>query len=382
MSGAAAPAHGEGGTLAWRPGRLVVAPGRGGTALQRERLPGLDAWWRGQPAELFPARAAAIHTLCSHAHRLTAEQALRAARGEPGLLPAERREALRQATLKEQLRRLLHDWPSAMPLSAHESAASLASLRSAPWIEAPEGTAWAAWWLQLLGRPVPAWCAEVQTAGEEGLAAWAEASDTPLARWFAAAARAGAARVALPQAVLRLAQAPSLQRWLAARLATDDGAAFATMPEGPEGPLETGPWARDIDRPPAHAHNAWMRLMGRLLDAVRLGLRDGAARLAHGSLALGAGCGMAWTETARGLLLHWLQLEPAPGGGERLAACRIVSPTDWNFHPRGALGRWLGGPGGEPDAQRDAQWLLLAFDACVPVHWATDEARAGEGAHA
>lgn len=364
--------------VGWSPGRLLVKPGQGAGALQRERLPGLDAFWRGQPADAFAQRVAAVHTLCGHAHRLTAEQAIAAARGDAGLASPERLAALRAATLQEQLRRLLHDWPVAMPLDAAHRAASLAVLRAAPWTEVADADAWTAWWQHaLLGMAPSAWLAGADAGGEAWLAAWAQQTDTPVARWLQAA-RPLASRVQWPAGVLTLAQDPGLQAWFAARLAAPEGAAFAQAPEGPGGPLETGPWARVADRPGAHAHNAWMRLIARLVDAVRLGLPGGAARLAQGSLALGAGTGMAWTETARGLLLHWVRLEHTADGLERIAACRIVSPTDWNFHPRGALAQWLGGLAAEPSARREAEWLLLAFDACVPVQWA----EVGEAAHA
>lgn len=63
---------------------------------------------------------------------------------------------------------------------------------------------------------------------------------------------------------------------------------------------------------------------------------------------------------ARGLLVHWVRIEPSPQG-PRTADCRVLAPTDLNFHPRGVLARALQG-------QRDAaaaRVLAAAFDPCL-----------------
>ncbi len=57
------------------------------------------------------------------------------------------------------------------------------------------------------------------------------------------------------------------------------------------------------------------------------------ARAVRG-LALGAGEGLAVAETARGLLLHRARVVDG-----KVADYDIVAPTEWNFHPRGALAR-------------------------------------------
>ena len=46
----------------------------------------------------------------------------------------------------------------------------------------------------------------------------------------------------------------------------------------------------------------------------------------------------AMAEMARGLLVHAVRVE-----GGRIADYAIVAPTEWNFHPRGALFRELSG---------------------------------------
>ena len=70
----------------------------------------------------------------------------------------------------------------------------------------------------------------------------------------------------------------------------------------------------------------------------------GAARPAFGALTLGRGEGIAWSEMSHGLLVHWVRLQagetdPATAPAER---DHVLAPTEWNFHPDGALSRAIG----------------------------------------
>jgi Ni,Fe-hydrogenase I large subunit len=81
--------------------------------------------------------------------------------------------------------------------------------------------------------------------------------------------------------------------------------------------------------------------------------------LATGAMKLGPGQALAWCEMARGLLLHWVQLD-AQGAVQDY---RVVAPTEWNFHPDGALARALAAlPASDTLA---ASTLAAAFDPCV-----------------
>jgi coenzyme F420-reducing hydrogenase alpha subunit len=124
----------------------------------------------------------------------------------------------------------------------------------------------------------------------------------------------------------------------------------------------------------------------RLAETVRLALPDevgrcGAAWLAMGALPLAAGEGIAWVEMARGLLVHHVQLE---GSGEaaRVAACRVVAPTDWNFDPEGAFARLVETLPAHLDAEatRRLDAWTAAFAPCVPLHLA--QAHPAEASHA
>ncbi|MEO8675366.1 MAG: nickel-dependent hydrogenase large subunit, partial [Casimicrobiaceae bacterium] len=53
--------------------------------------------------------------------------------------------------------------------------------------------------------------------------------------------------------------------------------------------------------------------------------------------------------------------------GGRVAAYRIVAPTEWNFHPAGALVRGLAtlAANDEPRLVREARLAVQALDPCV-----------------
>jgi Ni,Fe-hydrogenase I large subunit len=81
--------------------------------------------------------------------------------------------------------------------------------------------------------------------------------------------------------------------------------------------------------------------------------------LAMGSLDLGQGQALAWCEMARGLLLHWVQLDQQGA----VQDYRVLAPTDWNFHPDGALAQALAALA--PGDTAAARTLAAAFDPCV-----------------
>lgn len=76
-----------------------------------------------------------------------------------------------------------------------------------------------------------------------------------------------------------------------------------------------------------------------------------------------AGMGEARVETARGTLVHRLELD-----GDRIANYVIAAPTDLHFAADGDAARWLEKLRGLPrtEAERQALLLVMAFDPCVP----------------
>jgi hypothetical protein len=205
----------------------------------------------------------------------------------------------------------------------------------------------------------------------KGLEQWLEQGATPaaraLARWWPSP---------LGRSPVPLLPRRSAMEWeseLAGRLAAD--AAFPAAPTWNGFPAETGALARTAELPLVAAalresgNTVALRLLARLAELARLSGR--LARLAAGEIgsrwsegaAAGVGSGLGTAETARGILLHFVQLD-AEG---RVTIYRIVAPTEWNFHPQGAFVQGLTGfAAASADEARSAAVLMAhALDPCV-----------------
>lgn len=145
---------------------------------------------------------------------------------------------------------------------------------------------------------------------------------------------------------------------------------FAAMPQHEGRPMETGmlahwqqaPLLRDV------LHRRPARLLARLIARVA-DLLDSAEALVHENMpgriqGISAvdGAGLAVVRTARGILMHRVRIET-----ERVAEYLIVAPTEWNFHPQGALVSGLAGlreneEGRLMDTVRN---YVLSLDPCV-----------------
>jgi uptake hydrogenase large subunit len=137
-------------------------------------------------------------------------------------------------------------------------------------------------------------------------------------------------------------------------------------------PAETGALARQVGAPLIAAllqrdgRTASTRFVARLVELALL-IRDLRAR-SGGRIApvrghaLGAGVGIGLAETARGLLLHRVQIERG-----LVTDYRIVAPTEWNFHPGGPLAQGLKGRSAADAAQleREARTIVQSLDPCV-----------------
>ncbi|MGB0129842.1 MAG: nickel-dependent hydrogenase large subunit, partial [Rhodocyclaceae bacterium] len=157
----------------------------------------------------------------------------------------------------------------------------------------------------------------------------------------------------------------------AARMLDDD---FIRAPEWGGMPAETGALGRWAQHPALaeavsiRGRTPAVRLLARLVETARLAAR--LAQLAagvvdepwHRNAPLAAGSGFSVTETARGMLLHRVELE-----GNKVVRYRILAPTEWNFHPRGALVQCLEGrpAASEADALAAARLLIHSLDPCV-----------------
>ncbi len=225
--------------------------------------------------------------------------------------------------------------------------------------------------LAAFGRPAGDW---LQLDSWPALQAWAADGDTATARHIHGLRRPGPPRAGCDACTPRLPR-PAVD-WLlplAAAMAADAG--FAQQPTWRGAAAETGAFARRQDDPlfdPAGAatglrtlDRSALRFVARLRELARLldGQADPSGPVSLGALALDKGCGLAWVESPRGLLLHQVCLSEG-----RVCSYRIVAPTEWNFHPRGALVAALEGAqvDGEASALALATRVANSLDPCVP----------------
>lgn len=219
-----------------------------------------------------------------------------------------------------------------------------------------------------MGVPAPQWLAAWQRSPAPWLATWCETT----AGWLPTSLRAcrPCADVPLaPAAPLRVHADETSLRQLAAHLRDDEG--FARQPLWQGRCAETGSWTRLHDGTALPCSAPWLRLGARIAELARLSLPDeaahsGAGWLASGALNIGPGEGLAWVEMARGLLLHHVQLDDVQAN-PRVAAYRVLAPTEWNFHPHGAVAAALETlPIDDTrQVQRRIGALMAAYDPCV-----------------
>ena len=363
-------------------GQVQLRPGTGHPTLTSTRPALVGRLTQGRRPEELPLLLGSLFTLCGHAHQLAAQMAVDAALGRASPSPAPAAAAaLRVATARDQLVRIAHDWPRLLPGTPDEALAqSLVHCPLGPALRDPvaQQSALAALpaWLEQhwLGLPAAEWLARQEQAPVEWAMHWARNTTTPLARLLRAQ-HGPCARLATPALPLSLAALEAggfkeLSRQL-------EQVPPHVLPQWQGAVPDTGPWTRRRDSAPLPAHNAWMRLLSRLTDLLHLAVPDGPDWLALGRLQPAPGQGIAWVEMARGLLIHWVKLSDGPGG-PRVAACRVLAPTDWNFHPHGVLAHALAGVTHEDDARR----LAVAFDPCVAFSVEMPQATAQESPHA
>lgn len=214
---------------------------------------------------------------------------------------------------------------------------------------------------EIFGMPAQAWSSFDSI---EALQAWSRSAPTAMARVIGMLLREDAERrdgntVALMPAAAELAQAGEL-------LAAEED--FARHPHWHGQPLETGALARMQGHPLVRAvldqgRRILARVVARLLELAALPqrIRDAAGENEVVAASV-PGVGEAWVETARGLLLHRVEV-----AGDQVSRYQILAPTEWNFHPHGALAQELSGMRAEtePVLRRKIARAMLALDPCV-----------------
>lgn len=335
-----------------------------------------DTLTRGRPVSGVPGLLASAYSLCGHAHRLCAERALQAAAGHAAPPGAEAERALQLHTLREHVRRIGLDWVQQLAhgdARAAALAASTASLACCPALVQPSaGAAETRGWLEAewLSMPADTWLQQWQRGGAAWLAEWSQHAPGWLPGLMAAV-RPQADVALVPASRLRLHGDAAQWADIARGLREEPG--YTRRPHWRGMCAETGSWTRWHDTVAAPAHTPWQRLGARLAEAARLCLPDAAGRSGRGWLVMGAlplarGEGLAWVEMARGLLVHHALVEASPahdaGAEPRVARYRVLAPTEWNFHPEGAVAQALENLTGEAGAAC-VPALMAAYDPCV-----------------
>ena len=222
----------------------------------------------------------------------------------------------------------------------------------------------------IYGMPPAGW---LDLGGMPALQSWIARGATTCAKLLG---RMLAELPTLGRADVRLMPAPRSDTLMTVVVpALDRDPDYARAPTWEGLPAETGALARVREHPlvaglaASAGHTAATRFVARLVDlALLLGELTGAPRPVDAlpwvqAFVVGEADGLAAVQTARGLLLHRVRI--AEG---RVADYRIVAPTEWNFHPEGALAQGLAGMTAENQIalKWQARLAVQALDPCVP----------------
>lgn len=327
-----------------------------------------------------------LFSVCGHSQAAACALACAAAADEPSL---EATVASARAAVAAEMRReaawscLLH-WPARLGESPSADALGAARLAGAAVPSAPvaQGISQA-----VFGQGAADFLALAQDTDLSRLQSWAERGPTAAARYLQQALQqASTAHSAAVAALLPLQHDAPQMRSLARTIVEQPD--FDRQPHWLGVAAETGALARQQHQPlveallaaplPAGAARLPARLLARLLELARLLLPEPESALharALGALPLPGGHGLAWVENARGLLLHRVQLEGA-GSGARVRDYRIVAPTEWNFHPLGALPLALANAPADDRAAllEYGTRLIHSLDPCVACRVEFDDA--------
>lgn len=325
---------------------------------------------KGRAPEQAERMAPLLFGICGRAQGAAASAAVAAAQGRELTERAALERAIACEALQEHLWRLLLDWPKQLGLPQaqddfvrwHGMLREIASGQvGMPVLLAELETGW-------LGAAAEKWLA---LESLDGLQDWWQSVDSQAARLFAAL-DAGVAALE-PEGILLLPAWPAAQALVHVDGRLDGD--FCAQPHWNAGPAETGalafhaatPLLRDV------LHRRPSRVLARVLARAYdvLEMAGGRAEPRLDSAAAGDGAGLAAVRTARGLLLHHAHV-----AAERVQDYFVVAPTEWNFHPRGALAAGLTGLRIDAPAKlaQIAQLHVLSLDPCVEYEVTVDHA--------
>lgn len=353
-----------------------------------------------QPASLLRGHTATeaahmlplLFSICAKAQGVAAVSALEAAQGivpDPAAVQWRERLVIGEA-IQELLWRFLLDLPGLMGEARNPDllnglrrrfASIIAPIMAdAAWktpgaaLPTPDLSAWEAFSFELeeaiganiLGMPAAAWH---RTITLDQISRWLHAAQTPTARmllklWNGKGLWGNGGVPLMPEA----SREQVLNNLLPGLEADPD---FPLHPRWRGGAMETGALARVRDHVfmvgllQRDGATVLARLLARLVELVELvqRLREPSPAAVIESAAPAPRVGLAWIQTARGLLLHRAELDEAG----RILDYRIVAPTEWNFHPDGPCICGLAGRSAATaeEARGCTELLMQALDPCV-----------------
>ena len=371
-------------------GELVVTLARDGQRVQRVNVRSTRPLVAsrilvGKTAVDAAATVPLLYSLCGGAHGAAAACALAAA-GAAGFdeHSAARAAGIIVESLQEGFWHLLIGWPNAIGSEPQFTPVTAARYLIATSIRSSDGT-------ERLGDNEAMYKLALGLTRIAARSLFAMAPAEFLALSDVAALEAWAERTStVPARLLRHVLAePSIQRRSDVRLmpaarrdlllhvvapALRDDPGFARAPTWDGAPVETGALARMREHPLVAAcdrrfgHATVTRIVARIaevalsLEELASGHEAIAAKPRAQSVALGAGDGLGSVETARGLLLHRARVHD-----ECVVDYQIVAPTEWNFHPDGALVQSMTGAAADDEGAllRSARLNIHTLDPCV-----------------
>lgn len=312
----------------------------------------------GKPGAEAVAMVPRLFSICGRSQHIAAELALLAARGVAGTADAAQARRIEAEMAQEYLWRVLIDW--SRELGTPADAITMATARSALARDDRELLR------TIIERHVLGADARQWPEHRPEFEIWIDRGGTVASRYLAQAQRDGPDHGASDVPLLPHFDAGETALQIVRQLEADPD--FERLPTFGDRPAETGALARldgqslMAELAAAHGRSTLVRFAARLTELARIACSDDPPAPLAGSLNLAPGRGLAWVETARGLLLHQIDLD-----GDRIARYRIVAPTEWNFHPRGALAAAMLGQRESCPAslRRRTERLLQSLDPCV-----------------
>ena len=330
-------------------GSLLLRPGTPRPHnLASSRPDWVNGLLRGMPVQRAPNVLAHAFSLCGMAHRLCAELALDQRASAPDIS-----RLLQRETFREHARRIGLDWVQqlapGLQAEAIEALQNCPALMSDEALDAEPNGAWLG--AHLLGCSPSAWLA----AWEREPGNWLQEWRAGFKGWLPRLLRQLNADAPLPGARPLAAGEADLNE-LALQLHEDLD--FVRRPRLAGHCAETGSWTR-MNAPVLPCGSAALRLGARIAEMCRLCATAGERLLAHGVLDIARGERLAWVEMARGLLIHHaiVNIDAA-----QIVRYRVLAPTEWNFHPEGAVAAALE----SPCAEGAVSALMCAYDPCIP----------------